>query len=74
MCRTNGVKSEQVINLDISDVCQLSYIKLDTLAGLARSSDKRVTNLLSLAEGQYSSYHLQVGLWGNKMWEVGFSL
>ena len=28
-----------------------NYFKLDTLAGLARSSDKMVTNLLSLAEG-----------------------
>ena len=28
-----------------------NYLKLDTLAGLARSSDKMVTNLLSVAEG-----------------------
>ena len=28
-----------------------NYLTLDTLAGLARSSDKMVTNLLSLAEG-----------------------
>ena len=37
-----------------------NYYKLDTLAGLARSSDKKVTNLFSLTEdSQYSSYHLQ---------------
>ena len=28
-----------------------NYLKLDTFASLARSSDKMVTNLLSLAEG-----------------------
>ena len=37
-----------------------NYLKLDTLAGPAKSSDKRVTNLLSLTEdSQYSSYHMQ---------------
>ena len=28
-----------------------NYLKLDTLAGIARSSDKMVTNLISLTEG-----------------------
>ena len=49
--------------LDTTNVYQMyanSYLKLDTLAGPARSSDKTVTNLRSLTEdSKYISYHLQ---------------
>ena len=37
-----------------------NYLKLDTLAGLARSSDKMVSNcFLWERDSQYNSYHLQ---------------